>query len=373
MKKSYIRLLISSIVFLLITVLNCIFKFFNSYTLILFLLIFLITIYYYLGFERNSKRFQKDIIIQILTYSIVYYILTYALGFYIGFLKTGYDLSFLSIIKHILPIILTIPLLELIRYIFVSKGFIYKSIIVLTIINFIVVDITLLFGMYNMLEFILLLLIPSVARNIFLSYTTYKVGFKASIIYRYIFELPVYILPIFPAFGTYIDSLQKFLVPFVILYLLNRNFVGTKNDEIVSRRNPEILKKLLIFIIIIFLSTIIALTTKAFRYFSVSIGSNSMHPVINKGDFVIIEKLSEKEIYKLKEGDILVFKHDNIMIVHRIIKIMEVNGEKYFYTKGDNNDSNDGYPITENDIIGTTLINIPYIGYPAVEINEMLK
>lgn len=110
-----------------------------------------------------------------------------------------------------------------------------------------------------------------------------------------------------------------------------------------------------------------------FKHYAVSIGSNSMVPYINKGDVVIVEKLSEEEIDELKIDDVLIFKYNDKVLVHRIIRIIEADNTKYFYTKGDNNDSEDGHPIKVSNIIGKELTHIPYLGYPAVELNEIVN
>ena len=96
-----------------------------------------------------------------------------------------------------------------------------------------------------------------------------------------------------------------------------------------------------------------------------------MYPYIKKRDVVLVEKIYNNEISTLKKGDVLVFKHNNILVIHRIIRILEVEGNKYFYTKGDNNNGEDGYPISKNDVVGKALFEVPYIGYFTVELNEM--
>ena len=94
-----------------------------------------------------------------------------------------------------------------------------------------------------------------------------------------------------------------------------------------------------------------------------------MKPNINKGDVVIIKKLDNYE--SLKIGDVLAFKHDNIIIVHRIVNIIEEDGKYYFYTKGDNNNSEDNFAIYEDLIVGVVNIRLPFIGYPTVWFNEL--
>ena len=47
------------------------------------------------------------------------------------------------------------------------------------------------------------------------------------------------------------------------------------------------------------------------------------------------------------------------------------DGKKYFYTKGDANNSLDNYVIGEEMIMGTINHYIPFIGYPTVLLNEL--
>ncbi len=69
-----------------------------------------------------------------------------------------------------------------------------------------------------------------------------------------------------------------------------------------------------------------------------------MWPLISKGDKVFIKY---KNINKLKQGDIILFKK-NDFILHRIIKIKN----NKIITKGDNNVNNDFYEINENNYFG---------------------
>ena len=144
MNKNYLRLIVSSILLFVLMILNNVYNFFNSYTLILFLLLFIIFIYLFIGYEKNTKRYQKDITFKILIYSIMYYMITYIIGLYLGFTKTGYSLKILPILNHVWPIMLTIIFTELLRYIFMAKGFNKKLIVILLIINTTLIDVTLL-------------------------------------------------------------------------------------------------------------------------------------------------------------------------------------------------------------------------------------
>ena len=68
--------------------------------------------------------------------------------------------------------------------------------------------------------------------------------------------------------------------------------------------------------------------------------TGSMLPVLDEGSNGIrIVPKSEAEIHI---GDIITFKQDNMLIVHRVIEIGSDNEGKYFITKGDNSPINDG-------------------------------
>ena len=118
--------------------------------------------------------------------------------------------------------------------------------------------------------------------------------------------------------------------------------------------------------------TVNVLVSCSFKYNMIAIGSGSMQPKINKGDAVVYEKL---DIHKLpKTGEILVFKKHDKIVVHRIIEVIDINDtEKIYYTKGDNNDSPDGYPIEINEILGVVKTRIKFIGIPSVFLGEMVK
>ena len=96
--------------------------------------------------------------------------------------------------------------------------------------------------------------------------------------------------------------------------------------------------------------------------------TGSMEPDIYPGDVVIIEKiLSEEEVYKLKEGDIINFKIEDITVTHRIEEvILDEAGNLSFITKGDNNDSADKWLVLPNDLKGTVKKVVPKVGLPIV-------
>lgn len=379
MKKGYIMLLIISFLIILLSTLNSIFNMLNIYTFILFLFVTIITILYVLGYEKNKHRYQKDIMLNVFIYSIVYIIITNILGIFIGFNKTGYSLRFTSILKNVTPVILIIILSEFIRYIITIKGSKYKTINILTLVIFVLFDLTLIIHRYKLhlldelINFTIAVILPSISRNIMLIYLTHKVGYKPGILYRLIFELPLYFLPIFPDLGTYIGAILQIIFPAVILYTVHHDFEKIRNKKIIIRKSKFNHEMISLIGAGITMLIIVALSSGWLKYYLLTIGSESMRGSINKGDIIIVKKLNDKEVNALKEGDILVFYYSGKVIVHRIVRISEVQNNYYYYTKGDYNKTEDLYPVEKKDIIGTSTFKIPYLGYPTVWLNELIS
>lgn len=98
----------------------------------------------------------------------------------------------------------------------------------------------------------------------------------------------------------------------------------------------------------------------------------SMEPILSTGDLVLI--LPVKNPSEIHVGDVIVYRSmSGRYIIHRVINIVDVGGNIYFITKGDNNPIPDlfspelpGVPF-ENVMGKVVSINgfvfkIPYIG-----------
>ena len=72
--------------------------------------------------------------------------------------------------------------------------------------------------------------------------------------------------------------------------------------------------------------------------------SGSMETEIFAGDVAVV-----KETDSFKKGDIIAFKTDeDLVITHRIVEIIEEDGQTKYITKGDNNNTEDnGYVLPE--------------------------
>lgn len=379
MKKGFNKILILEIILLIFLLFNSfVFKIANMYVISGIMLPFLILMIVLNGFEKDNYRYKKDVLLNIIIFLLMYYFITYFLGLFSGFVKSSYSLSFINIIKNTFPVIVLILISELMRYVLFNKTKRNLPCLIIGCLLFVMVDVNTMVHIYDVktalgiTKMICLVVFPSITKNIFLTYLTMKVGYKNGIIYRLITELSTYLLPIFPDFGEYINVLLKTVLPIAIMARLNNMFNYYSVRKIKDSRYNS--RKLVLYSFITFaLLTIVLLTSGLFTYQALTIGSGSMSPAIEKGDVIILKSMKNEEARKIKKGDVLVYNHDNKIIVHRVIKKSN-NGETIsFKTKGDYNNAKDSWIVKQEDVIGIVKFRIRWVGMPTVALNELLN
>lgn len=87
--------------------------------------------------------------------------------------------------------------------------------------------------------------------------------------------------------------------------------------------------------------------------------SGSMETEIYPGDIVIVKEIDANT---LKKGDIIAFRQKEVVITHRIVEIVDENGEKQFVTKGDNNNEKDQSLVKLDDVEGIFKFKVRGIG-----------
>lgn len=117
--------------------------------------------------------------------------------------------------------------------------------------------------------------------------------------------------------------------------------------------NPSI--QIMAYIIAIALLVVLITFISTHKVYTVY--GESMEPSINSGDKILIKKCNINDISK---GDIVVYeKSHGEYIIHRVIGYTtDINGVKYLYTKGDNNDKMDSIAVNEDMIIGKCIWGI---------------
>ena len=375
MKRGSKKLLVFEILIIIMLLLNnFVSSILRGYIEVIFLIGLLAIFYFIYGYTKDRHHLWKNVFLDIIIFLLIFFMLYYLLGILLSFAKVNSYYTVSGIFNVLLPLILTIILKEILRYMIVSKTFGDKLLLIVTCILFICLD---LVGKYNIRTFsskydtfifIATVFLPIVSRNILCTYLSYKVGYKPVVLYVFVTSMYGYLLPIIPNPNQYIYSIIWLVLPMVLLYRLYKYF-GKETHDIKIERDYHKHRFGTLIIPTVFIAVLVYFVSGYFHYYAVVIASGSMEKVLSKGDVVIIEKRDDPTKIELEE--IIAYRHNKIIVVHRLVKKIEVSGETIFYTKGDANVSMDDYMITMDMVIGTVNFKIPYIGYPTVWVNEL--
>ena len=95
-----------------------------------------------------------------------------------------------------------------------------------------------------------------------------------------------------------------------------------------------------------------------------------MSPAIHKGDAVLISKHKNNV---LKKGEIIAYRSNGIVIIHRIVQVEKKKNKYYYIVQGDANNTPDNELLPHKEVIGVVKLKIPVIGYPSVILSELFK
>jgi len=95
--------------------------------------------------------------------------------------------------------------------------------------------------------------------------------------------------------------------------------------------------------------------------------TDSMQPVIDGGDLIICQTADATEI---KVDDVISFfdpaGNGTSVVTHRVIEVINENGEISFRTKGDNNNTEDKLPVPADKLVAVYKTRIPGMGNVAM-------
>ncbi|MFC4988016.1 signal peptidase I [Saliphagus infecundisoli] len=88
----------------------------------------------------------------------------------------------------------------------------------------------------------------------------------------------------------------------------------------------------------------------------------SMSPEIEPGDAVVVGEVEPAEI---AEGDVITFYRsaDEPPVTHRVVGITETSDGYLYETKGDANEEPDANPVPHENVVGSVVVTIPYLGH----------
>ena len=323
---------------------------------------------------RNKYDITQSIVIIVIIYCMIYF----SLGLVFGYERSPYSHEVVAILKNLWTFISVIVFQEFTRYQLVKlspKKIGYYALITAL---FIIAEIdfwNFSSNFSNNVEFFKYMsqtIVPLIVTNCLFTYLSIMSANLPATIYRCLLMLMTILLPIFPALNWLIKAMMEIVL--VIIASLYVNYVDIKSSRIMTRRQVKKESVVSYIPFVIVLVVLVCFISGTFKYQPIAVLSNSMLPTFARGDAVIMRKIDKKDLKKLKKGTILYYSKEGRLIVHRIVSVKHTDdGNVEVTTKGDNNNANDPWVITEDDMIGTVSFMIPYIGYPSVWVNELLK
>lgn len=309
---------------------------------------------------------------------IIYIILYFLSGLIFGFERTPYSKDILSVLLNLWSFGSIIILQEYVRLQLVKNGNKKMYNLVLTTLVFFVLNLNYSNFLDNFTDFKTIfiyassVLLPAIAESAILTYLVYTSGVKASIIYRLFVTIPPFLIPIVPSLDWFVTAVVGVVLPLAVYIYIN--YVNVVKNERLSRGERKRYSPVVYIPVFALIAVFAAFVMGLFKYQPVAVLSGSMSPTFNRGDAVIINKLTKQEKNELKKGDIIQFISGTRYVVHRIYKVTnDEYGNKAFITKGDHNNAPDSDQVSLDNVIGKVSFSVPLIGYPSVWLTGVIS
>lgn len=206
--------------------------------------------------------------------------------------------------------------------------------------------------------------LPALLDSTVALYLTAYGGYLGSAAFFASEEVMHWLFPILPELSKLFSGLLHMIVCAVAIFVVQMTLEKRRVKYGIERRKgrqSEAGMGVLLIVLVAFLWFV----EGVFPIYPSVVMTGSMEPEISPGDVLLIQKVNKDGIKNIHEGDILFFEKDGVKVSHRVIKVEEVDGTLLgFYTKGDNNKSEDAGVVAPTQVRGKVLSSIAYGGYP---------
>lgn len=346
---------------------------FKNYALIIsFAIIFGVSVAVF-GYRKDRHYLRGGATRAIITVVLAVFIIAFLAGLFLGFNRSYASLSLAKNFEGLIPTVLLAVITELLRQnLYRKSNNRWQNVVFFTTISSLMyIILALIPSQLTDIEKIFLFIcgsvFPIIATEMLCSYLTKNVGIQPSLTYKLIVKCYVYVLPIIPNLGDYLYAVIAIIIPFVIYHMVEQMDTF---DSHARQRMRKVNIGIIAAPLTVLLVVLVALVSGFFNYWLIAVGSGSMSGTFERGDAVMIEKMSAD---KLKENDIIAFKKDGIIVTHRIVNIYTENGQYIFTTKGDANAEIDSFTTPGESVIGRITMKTKYIGFPTLWMNEIFN
>lgn len=346
---------------------------FKSYYIVVVLAILCVIMAVILGNKRSKNYLSSSALRYVIAFCLLFGIISYTLGLILSF-----NLSYLSFdlqknLCGLVPAAVIIVLSELLRrqiynsYARGKKAIICFSLLVILMGVLLAINAQVFSDAESIFVFVTGTIFPIIATELLCAYLCRNFGIVPGLTFRLATGLYFYIIPIVPNLGPYIQTVLHLILATLIYFFCSKTLASRREDQQKFRRFGI---GFLTIPLVAVTATVVCLVSGIFDYQIIAIGSNSMLPHYGRGDAVIFQKLAPEQI---QEDDILVFRRENIIVTHRVTKVVKKDDQLYFQTKGDAEAEPNEELVQSGDVIGRVVTHSKYIGYPTIWLSDIFN
>lgn len=340
--------------------------------IILFLFVYFLT-----DKRENISKDKSNVLLISVLGIIIYFFALFIGGFVLKFSANPMNTSFSGILMNLWTYVPIIIFREYLRSKMMTSTTKRSKYIILVIVTIVFtyscmdnIKSVIEFSLGGQADYIMTSFLPLLMLNLFLTYTAMNGAMLSNMIFMFAYMgLPLF-SPVLPNIPKIFDAIITYAVIFIMFIIYDKMSHDKKKKQ--GLDIPNYHWKWMLFPGVV-LTICILLGIGAFPFVPVAVASNSMKGDFERGDVVLVTKITKEEKEKLEVGQVIQYKHSQITIAHRIIEITtNAQGDTLYVTKGDANDAIDVFPVRTDQVIGIIEHKIKYLGWPAL-LFEWLK
>lgn len=326
--------------------------------------------------KRSILNITKNQVLLLMTVIALLYVMGYYLSAIpFGLFKNPYRLTFSGFFAFFLPTAAAIVFTEVIRYITLAQR--DKLSGILCWLSCVIAEMLLCSNLPSVTSFNKFMdlmagaFFPAVVANCLYHYLSKRYGMYPNMVFRLITTLHAYILPVSSGISDSLLNFFKILLPIAIYYFIDALFEKKRRYALQkASRFSRITSKVFSVLAILIMTGTIMLVSNHFHYGAYVIATESMTGELNKGDIAISERYEDQLI---QEGQVIAFKKNKSVVLHRVVDIQVINGETRYTTKGDANEDVDTGYVVDSQIVGLVDLKMPYLGYPTLWLRSLFE
>lgn len=215
-------------------------------------------------------------------------------------------------------------------------------------------------------------MLPAFAEHLLASFLALIGGPVPALAYRGLMECFEWFSPILPNLTWMVRAFVGVLAPLIgmlvvqSMYAEKEEALGLKEERKPTSRSSVVgwvVTAVLAVVIIWFSSGLLG-------FHPVVIVSGSMSPAISVGDVAVVKDVSAESIV---EGDVIQYVRGGNTTIHRVVEVGRENGDVFFITKGDANDSPDSRPVYAEEVEGRVSFVLPKVGWLSIGFKNLFS